>query len=108
MGRKVDAIAMDDAGNGQHGVCATPSPRLVERVRDHYGLDTIHGTRDLGGASHLNLLIVTGLAATSRASTGRMSARRGWMPCRWSGAYSRWVGSLAPRWFRPATVRRGP
>jgi hypothetical protein len=51
--------AMDDAGNGLRGVRATPSPRLLERLRELYSLDTI-GTfpatdevmdevRDLGG-----------------------------------------------------------
>jgi Ser/Thr protein kinase RdoA (MazF antagonist) len=53
-------MGMDDAGNGRRGVRATPSPRLLEVLRECYGLDRIDETRDLGGASHLNLLVATG------------------------------------------------
>jgi hypothetical protein len=57
---EVYAMGMDDAGNGRRGVRATPSPRLLEVLRECYGRDRIDETRDLGGASHLNLLVATG------------------------------------------------
>src|SRR5579871_4307594 len=41
----------DDAGNGLHGLRATPSARLMALLPDRYGLERIEATRDLGSSS---------------------------------------------------------
>lgn len=53
-------MGSDDAGNGLRGLRATPSPRLLEVLRERYGLDGTDEARDLGGSSCLNLLVVAG------------------------------------------------
>jgi homoserine kinase type II len=53
-------MATDDAGNGLRGLRATPSPQLLELLRERYGLDPIVEARDLGGSSNLNVLIAVG------------------------------------------------
>ncbi|HEX5324182.1 MAG TPA: phosphotransferase [Capsulimonadaceae bacterium] len=50
---------MDDAGNGLRGLRPTPSPNLIALLRHHYGFNLIHESRDLGGSSNLNLLLIT-------------------------------------------------
>jgi len=47
----------DDAAGGRRGLRATPSPELLEAVRDCYGVDSANGIVDLGGSSSLNLLV---------------------------------------------------
>jgi Ser/Thr protein kinase RdoA (MazF antagonist) len=53
-------MSMDDAGNGLRGSRATPSPGLLEQLRERYGLDGTDEARDLGGSSSLNLLVTAG------------------------------------------------
>src|SRR5437764_9927585 len=53
-------MGRDDAGTGLRGLRFTPSPRLLELLRERYGLDGIDEARDLGGSSNLNLLIAAG------------------------------------------------
>jgi Ser/Thr protein kinase RdoA (MazF antagonist) len=53
-------MGTDNAGNGLRGLRATPSPRLLELLRERYGLDGIDAARDLGGSSNLNLLVAAG------------------------------------------------
>lgn len=48
----------DDAAGGLRGLRATPSPQLFEALRDHYGVEEADGSRDLGGSSSLNLLVI--------------------------------------------------
>jgi len=55
-----ESIGMDNAANGLRGVRATPSARLLELLRERYGLAGAGETRDLGGSSSLNLLITSG------------------------------------------------
>src|SRR5215216_2405116 len=47
----------DDAGNGRRGSRAAPSPALLERLRERYGLIGTDDPQDLGGSSCLNLLV---------------------------------------------------
>jgi homoserine kinase type II len=53
-------MGIDDAGNGLRGARAALSPRLLERLRECYGLDGAEEPRDLGGSSCLNLLLAAG------------------------------------------------
>src|SRR5437762_2854699 len=50
----------DDAGNGRRGSRAAPSPGLLERLRECYGLDVTDEAQDLGGSSCLNLRVTAG------------------------------------------------
>ena len=50
----------DDAGNGRRGSRAAPSPGLLERLRECYGLDGTDEAQDLGGSSCLNLRVTAG------------------------------------------------
>ena len=60
MGRRVNDMDMDNAGNGLRSLRAALSPRLFDLVRERYGLDNIDETRDLGGSSNLNLFVAAG------------------------------------------------
>jgi homoserine kinase type II len=53
-------MSNDNAGNGLRGARGRPSARLLERLRERYGLGRIDAARDLGGSSSLNLEIATG------------------------------------------------
>src|SRR5438874_5162087 len=53
-------MGTDDAGNGRRGSRATPSPGLLERLRERYGLDGPDEAQDLGGSSCLNLQVTAG------------------------------------------------
>jgi len=47
---------VDNAGSGQRGLRATPTPALLAVLRERYGI-TGSRVRDLGGSSSLNLLV---------------------------------------------------
>jgi Ser/Thr protein kinase RdoA (MazF antagonist) len=49
-------VTADDAGGGQRGLRAVPSPELFEAIHQSYALDA-SGAVDLGGSSSLNLLM---------------------------------------------------
>jgi len=53
-------MGSDDAGGGRRGARAAPTPRLVELLRERYGLDGGDEAQDLGGSSCLNLLVTRG------------------------------------------------
>ena len=48
---------MDDADGGLRGLRARPGPRLLQALRDRYGLGRFAEGVDLGGSSSLNLLV---------------------------------------------------
>lgn len=49
-------MLVDNAGNGQRGLRATPSPELFEALYKYYLIETGKDAVDLGGSSSLNLL----------------------------------------------------
>lgn len=53
-------MSMDNAGNGQRGSRAIPSARLIEQLRERYGLDEAEEPLDLGGSSCLTLRVSAG------------------------------------------------
>jgi Ser/Thr protein kinase RdoA (MazF antagonist) len=53
-------MSNDDAGNGLRGPRAVSSPRLLELLRERYGLDESDEAHDLGGSSCLNLQVTAG------------------------------------------------
>lgn len=54
-------VRLDDAGGGRRGLRALPSARVIEALRERYGIDGSRSS-DLGGSSNLNLLVVDGPA----------------------------------------------
>ena len=48
---------MDNAGCGQRGLRAAPSPELFKLLHDCYGIEASEDAVDLGGSSSLNLLV---------------------------------------------------